>query len=120
MTAQSARGAEWRQMAENNVYEPEEEMTVTLSLEDGRDVECIVVTIFECKDKQYIALLPKDEDGEPTDEVFLYGYKEQKDGEPELINIEDDDEYEAVADKFDELLDSMEYDELVEDGEVEE
>ncbi|MDD6325423.1 MAG: DUF1292 domain-containing protein, partial [Lachnospiraceae bacterium] len=37
----------------------------------------------------------------------------QKDGTPILDNIEDDEEYEAASDGFDEWLDSLEYDELV-------
>ena len=49
---------------------------------------------------------------------YLYRYSETEDGTPNLDNIEDDDEYEIVAEAFDELLDAQEYDELV--GEVEE
>ena len=36
----------------------DEEMTVTLTLDDGTDLECVVLTIFEAADKEYIALLP--------------------------------------------------------------
>ena len=43
---------------------------------------------------------------------------EDADGNPSLDNIEDDDEYEIVADAFDELLDSMEYDELVSENDL--
>ena len=39
-------------------------------------------------------------------------------GQPNLENIEDDDEYEIVADAFDELLDEQEYDELVGEDEL--
>ena len=35
--------------------------------------------------------------------------------EPELGFIENDDEYEAVAEAFDEYLDSCEFDEILED-----
>ena len=51
-------------------------------------------------------------------EVYLYRYSETESGEPVLDNIEDDDEYEIVADAFDELLDSQEYDELVGEDEL--
>ncbi len=40
-------------------------------------------------------------------------------GNPDLENIDSDEEYEIVADAFDELLDSAEYDELVSEDEVE-
>ncbi len=35
-------------------------------------------------------------------------------------NIENDEEYEAVADAFDELLDAAEFDEMVEGEDIEE
>jgi hypothetical protein len=52
-------------------------------------------------------------------EVYLYRYNEPEDGEPSLDNIEDDEEYEIVADAFDELLDAQEYDELIGEDELE-
>ena len=103
-----------------NPEEPQEEMTVTLTLDDGTEVECIVLTIFEAGNRDYIALLPTEGADSEEGEVYLYRYTESEDGDPTLENIEDDDEYEIVADAFDELLDEQEYDELVEDGEEEE
>ena len=97
----------------------EEEMTVTLDLEDGSTVVCTVVTILEVDGQDYIVLLPLDEEGENEDgEVWFYRYSENPDDpneEPELEYIESDDEYELVADAFDEFLDSVEYDEIVEE-----
>lgn len=96
-----------------------EEMTVELELDDGSRVTCAVVTILTVTDKDYIALLPLDADGENTEgEVWFYRYSENpKDPneEPVLGYIEDDEEYEAVADAFDEFLDNAEFDELVGD-----
>ena len=89
--------------------------TVTLTLDDDTEVKCAVLTIFPAPNqKEYIALLPLDENGENEDgEVYLYRYSETEDGTPVLDNIVDDDEYEIVADAFDEMLDDQEYDELV-------
>ena len=58
-------------------------------------------------------LLPLDENLEPNEagDVYLYQYNETEDGEPDLGNIEDDDEYEIAADAFDEWMDSQEFDE---------
>ena len=92
-----------------------EKDTVTLTLDDDTEVECEIVSIFPVGEKEYIALLPIEENETEDDEVFIYRYTESADGEPDLQNIEDDDEYEAVADAFDELLDSEEFDEI--DGE---
>lgn len=98
-----------------------EEMTVDLDLEDGTTVTCAVVTILTVSGRDYIALLPLDENGDNVDgEVWFYRYSENPDDtneEPELEYIDDDDEYEAVADAFDEYLDASEFDELVDEDE---
>ena len=91
----------------------QEERTVTLTLDDGSEVECVVLTIFEAGDRDYIALLPTEGAEADEGEVYLYRYEEDADGNPSLDNIEDDDEYEVVADAFDELLDDQEFDEIV-------
>jgi uncharacterized protein YrzB (UPF0473 family) len=94
-------------------------VTVTLTLDDDSTVECAIVGIFEAGENDYIALLPLDENGQNSDgEVYLYRYTTDAAGAPQLDNIETDEEYEIVAEAFDEMLDSMEYDELV-DGEEE-
>lgn len=99
----------------------EEEMTVELELDDGEKVTCAVITILEVNEKDYIALMPLDKNGQNDDgEVWFYGYREDESDpnvEPELIFIEDDEEYETVADAFDEFLDNVEFDELVDDEE---
>lgn len=94
--------------------------TVTLTLDDGTVQECVILTIFQAGDKNYIALLPLDENGENEDgEVYLYRF-EEVDGQPSLSNIESDDEYEAVADAFDEFMDNQEFDQMVGEDNVEE
>ena len=99
----------------------DEEMTVELELDDGEKVTCAIITILTVEKKDYIVLLPLDEDGNNDDgEVWFYRYSENPDDpneEPELDFIDNDDEYEAVADAFDEYLDSVEFDELIEDEE---
>lgn len=99
--------------------ENDEEMTVTLTLDDGTELECVVLTIFEAGEKEYISLLPLDGREAEDGEVYLYRYVEDINGNPDLENIDSDEEYEIVADAFDELLDSAEYDELVSEDEVE-
>ncbi len=87
--------------------------SVTLTLEDDTVLECMILTIFPVEDQKYIALLPVDEDGEPDEEaeVLLYRYIDHEDEDPELVNIETDDEYDRAADAFDELLDEAEFEE---------
>ena len=87
----------------------EETEFLTLEFEDGEEIECEIMGIFDCGGKEYIALLP--EDG--SDDVFVYGYKEINDEEYELIDIEDDKEFERVVAEFDKIID--ETDEEVDD-----
>lgn len=105
---------------QRNIEAPEEndeEMTVTLDLDDGTSVTCAIVTILTVREKDYIVLLPLGEDGENHDgTVWFYGYREDENdpnAEPELSYIEDDEEYETVADAFDEYLDNVEFDEII-------
>jgi uncharacterized protein YrzB (UPF0473 family) len=102
---------------ENTNGYDDEEMTVEIELEDGTMVSCAVITILTVDQKDYIVLLPLDENGNNDDgEVWFYGYKEDEsdpNAEPELRYIDDDEEYENVADAFDEYLDNVEFDEVV-------
>ena len=82
------------------------EFTVTLSLDNGEELECAVITIFEAGDNDYIALLPLEGEEADEGEVFLYRYSETDNGEPVLDNIESDEEYDIVSDAVDELVDA--------------
>ncbi len=105
-------------MAKNksNGYD-DEEMTVELELDDGEKVTCAIITILTVDNQDYIVLLPLDEDGNNDDgEVWFYRYSENENDpneEPVLGYIDDDEEYENVADAFDEYLDNVEFDEVV-------
>lgn len=88
-----------------------EEMSVTLTLDDNSELECSVLAIFPVNDKQYIALLPTEQEDEEG-EIYLYRYNALEGEEAELINIEEDDEFEAVSEAFDELMDEEEFDSL--------
>ena len=102
----------------SDTKETESYTTVELTLDNDEIIECAILTVYEAAGKEYIALLPLDENGENEDgEVYLYRY-DNSTGSPVLDNIESDEEYDAVADMFDQMLDAAEYDELVEaDGE---
>ena len=97
-----------------NQNNDDEDIVVTLDLDDGSQVECEILTIFTVGERDYIALLPLDENGEENEEgeVFIYRYSEDSEGNPSLDNIEDDEEYEAVSDRFDELLDEAAFEEM--------
>lgn len=100
--------------------------SITLTLEDGTEINCSILSIFSVDNKDYIALQPE-EGEEDEDNIYLYRFMQDDDGEPQLLNIEDDEEFEAVADAFEEILDEQDFDELFdeddydfEDGEEDE
>lgn len=98
----------------NKFDTPEEDMTVTITLEDDTEVECDIVTILEVDKQDYIILLPTNTGGRfPEDEVWIYRHIEDPDdpdAEPTLEYIDSDEEYEKVAEAFDEYLDALEFD----------
>ena len=95
-------------MDENEVFpvdNEDDDVVVTLNLDDGSEVTCEILTIFDLNDQDYIVLLPLDENGEENEEgeVYIYRYFEDETGAPSLDNIESDEVYAAVSAKFDEL-----------------
>ena len=85
---------------ETKNVEAEEADVITLEFDDGMEVECEIMGVFDYNGKEYIALIPDD----GTDDVYIYGYKEVGDDEFELIDIEDDGEFEAVVAEFDKIM----------------
>ena len=102
------------------MFDDMDEVTVTIELDDGSTIECVVLNIFEAGDegREYIAVMP--EDGDDDSEIYLYRYAESDSGEPIIDNIESDEEYEIVSETFDEILDEIEYSEMIGDYEDEE
>lgn len=85
----------------------EEHRTITLTMEDDTEVECAILTIYPVNTKEYIALLPLDENGQNQQgEVYLYSFSRTPEGDPMLANIEDDEEYQAAAEAFDAILEN--------------
>ena len=77
---------------------------ITLEFDEGEEVECEIMAVFDFNGKEYIALIPDD----GTDYVYIYGYKEIGEEEFEIVDIEDDAEFEAVAAEFDKIMDEQE------------
>ena len=105
-------------MSNDNAKEEYENGTVSLTLDDGTILECSVEAIYPVEDKFYIAIAPLTGEDAEKGAIYFYEYLEDENGEPQLGNIIDDEEYEIAIDAYDELLDAMEYEELL--GEDEE
>lgn len=81
--------------------------TITLTLEDDTEVECAILTIYPVNKKDYIALLPLDENGQnQSGEVYLYSFSRTESGDPMLSNIDDDQEYDAAAEAFQAIVEN--------------
>ena len=78
----------------------EEAEYVTLEFDDGAEVECEIMGVFDADGKDYIALIPDD----GTDDVYIYGYKEVGDDEFEIIDINDDAEFQRAVEEFDKIV----------------
>jgi len=81
----------------NNIQEDVD--IITLEFEDGAEVECEVMGIFDYDGDEYIALYPMEEE-----EVYIYGYKEVNDEEFELVDIESDELFEKVVAEFESIM----------------
>lgn len=103
---------------EDALLDDENRLTVTITLEDDSKIECVVLSIFEAGERNYIAVLPEEENEEES-QVYLYRYEEDNDSSPVLSNIETDEEYEIVADAFDEILDEEEFYEMNGEDDIE-
>lgn len=87
----------------------EEMETMFLTLEDDTEIECGILGIFEVEGKEYIALLPLEDET-----VLIYEYKELED-DIELGLIENDEEFEKVSNAFYELYENEEGEEGTEE-----
>ena len=88
-----------------------ESLPVTLTLENNEELECAVLNIFEADEKEYIALLPLDENGDNTDgQIYMYRFIDNgEEEEPGLENIEEDEEFDRVSAIFNEWLDTQDF-----------
>ena len=100
-------------MDEKNTYESE---IFTLTDEDGNEIEFEVIGQHEMNGQRYVALLPvedeteEDENGNIDWEYVIL--KLAKDGDEEiLVTVDDDDEFDDIADYFDDLFsEQIDYD----------
>lgn len=85
-------------MADNNMQDQAE--FITLEFDDGVELECEIMGVFDYAGNDYIALIPNDD----TDDVYIYGYKEVGEDEFELVDIEDEELFEKVVEEFDAIM----------------
>ena len=86
-------------MADEKIMNEEADF-ITLQFDGDEEIECEILGVFDANGKEYIALLPDD----GTDDVYIYGYKEIDEEEFELVDIEDEDEFNAAIEVFEQLV----------------
>ncbi|MGN0492734.1 MAG: DUF1292 domain-containing protein [Acutalibacteraceae bacterium] len=84
---------------------------VTLSDDDGKEYTFEVLDAIETDTGRYLAMLPVYDDPQDqlndSGELVIVKVGEEKDGDEYYYEIEDDDEYETVADAFVERLEDF-------------
>lgn len=86
----------------------------TLTDEDGQEGEFELIGSLDIDGQSYVALLPLDKDEGEEDEEdygFVILKVTEENGEEVFVSIDDDEEFERVADAFeDELVADIDYD----------
>lgn len=95
----------------------DENVVVTLTDEDGQDMEAQIMAAFEIEElgtEYLMAVVLTDEgDGEElSGEIHALKYQEDSRGEPEILPIEDEEEMEIVSQAMQELLENEGFDDL--------
>ena len=94
----------------NNEIENEEDNIITLTDEDGNDIDFEIIADAEIDGNVYFAMVPVGgaEKNEGIIEYGLLKLTKDEDGEDIYVTVDDEDEFNKVADFFDDLFDSEE------------
>ncbi len=80
----------------NEFFEDIEVEVITLTMEDGKEQEFIIIDEFELDGKNYIVLSTIDEEDNIGSDEYIYGCTEE--GDDLIIDyIDDDDEYDRIC-----------------------
>ncbi len=85
----------------------------TLTDEEGNEIQFEVIASAEIEGTVYYAMIPVDDQPEEEDvyEYVILKADKDEDGEDILVTIDDDEEFDNIADYFDDMLsDEADYD----------
>ena len=105
--------AENKNINEELEYTEEEALIITLTDEDGSEIEFEVIGEAELDGVTYYAMMPTDNANadEGVVEYVLLKKETDENGDDLFITLDDEDEFEKVANYFDSLFDSeVDYD----------
>ena len=96
-------------MSEKEIFENEEVLVYTLTDDEGNENDFELLASVELDGKTYCALIPYTEDDEEPEEYIVL--RVEKNGDEEiLVSIDDDEEFDRVADIFDDEFADIDYD----------
>jgi uncharacterized protein YrzB (UPF0473 family) len=97
------------EIEQDEVYDPE---IYTLTDENDNELHFALLGTLEHEGNVYKALIPVNEDGEEeSSEYVILKYGVDENGDDILETIEDDDEFDRIADIFDDEFSDIFYDE---------
>ena len=101
------------EIEENEEYDPE---IYTLTDENDNELNFALLGTLEHEGCVYKAMVPVDENGEETSEEYvILKLTKDEDGEDILETIDDDEEFDRIADIFDDEFSDIFYDAPEED-----
>ena len=93
----------------------------TLTDEEGNESQFELIGNLDINDNTYVALVPVDTKEGDEEEYVILKVEEDENGEEFLVTIDDDDEFDEVADAFeDEFMAEFDYDAAEQTGDNEE
>lgn len=104
-------------MANKESEYPYEETMVTLTNEDGQDRDFYIDEIYEVAGRTYAAAIPADVD--EITEYYVFRVIPLGNDDFEMEDITEEEEYDAAADAYEELLDTRAWNRVFEGDEEE-
>ena len=83
----------------------DEDEVITLTDENGEDHDFVVVDVIEVNAHEYAILLPYETAEEEEAEAVILRLERAADGEDQLVEIDDESEWQAVVDAYEAVLD---------------
>lgn len=82
----------------------DEEEIYTLTDEEGNETQFELLGSHELDGVVYLALIPIGEGNKEDEEYVILRMDQDENGEDMLVTIDDDDEFDKIADVFDDML----------------
>ena len=84
---------------------------ITLIDEDDHEHQFEIEAVLDVDNQKYAVLIPLDEEYSNSNEAIIMKFaQDEKTGEEILFDIEDDDEWNNVADAYDQIIDEEDAD----------